>query len=166
LPDENRQLASNIIHWLGEDATPEPTLRDLLESIETNIRAVVMHVLLKSGSAWLDKVPAEIRNKCHERRSSEGAQHALEAYFDLIDYKKIMAANWDLFKPLFEAEGIAGGKNKILHGVDKANEMRKWNAHPSKRLTVRYEPSSADLDCLRDTEHVYRKLYKRVKNEG
>jgi hypothetical protein len=78
-----------------------------------------MHVLLKSGSAWLDKVPAEIRNKCHERRSSEGAQHALEAYFDLIDYKKIMAANWDLFKPLFEAEGIAGGKNKILHGVDK-----------------------------------------------
>lgn len=60
-----------------------------------------------------------------------------EYYFDLIDYKKIITDNWELFE---KSLGFGkGNKDKRTEWLDFINEKRKIVAHASSGKTISIE---------------------------
>jgi hypothetical protein len=73
---------------------------------------------------WYEGVPAQIRSRVTQRMEEEkNKRGGKEYYFDLIDYRKIIADNWNLFEKVF-AFG-KGNKDKRTEWLDFVNEQGK-----------------------------------------
>ena len=84
---------------------------------------------------WYEGIPQGIRTKVSNRMEEDkNKRGGKEYYFDLLDYKKIIHDNWEIFEKKF---GYGkGGKDKRTEWLDFINEIRRIVAHASSGKTV------------------------------
>lgn len=109
---------------------------ELLQGIERVLQTTVLSELKNEfGSEeadwWFAGVPKSVRKKVDDRINEEGGKKGgREENFDLIDYREIAEANWQLFEmPLGRGKGNKQARTKWLVEV---NDLRKPVMHASK----------------------------------
>ena len=107
-----------------------------IKKIEQILQATVLDELRnefgpKEEDWWFSGVPKEVRKKVDDRINEEaGKSGGREQNFDLIDYRPIMHANWQLFE---ESLGRGkGSKENRTKWIVEVNELRKRVMHASK----------------------------------
>ena len=71
-----------------------------------------------------------------ERRRSKGKGER-EDYLDILDFRKIVLENWQIFQDVL-AHG-AGGKDKKTKWIEQLNSMRKIVMHPAKAQYITWD---------------------------
>lgn len=115
--------------------------KEIVDEIEMIMQEEIVKALkerfgVENDAWWYEGVPQPIRIKIAERREEEKGKGDLEAYFDLLDYKRIILTHWgSLFADTF-CHGKTGSKEARTAWIDEVNETRKIVAHASKLATV------------------------------
>ena len=123
---------------------------ELIHRIELLLKENVVSSLTTAYGAtawWYEGVPEDVRTKASTRLEQEKGKGQRQDHLDLLDYRAIARANWDVFRPILEFDGR--GKEKGTAWIAKLNEVRKAVMHPSKSLPVTWE----QLDELKRYEH-------------
>ena len=83
-------------------------------------------------------MPRPVREKIDKRRNEDdGARGGRESYFEILELRKTILLNWDLFSDRL-AEGH-GNKDLQTHWIEEFNDIRVIVAHPSKGIQVSFE---------------------------
>jgi len=90
-------------------------------------------------------VPTSVRKKILERQNDKNGEGEWEDYFDILDYRKIVLANWSIFHSLFSFTS-KGNKDKKTQWLENFNDIRNSVTHASKSVTVTFE----ELAALKD----------------
>lgn len=122
---------------------------ELIHRIELLLKEKVVSSLTNAyGKAWwYEGVPEDVRTKASTRLEQEKGKGERQDHLDLLDYRAIARANWDVFHSILEYDGR--GKEKGTAWIAKLNEVRKAVMHPSKSLPVTWE----QLDELKRYDH-------------
>lgn len=85
-----------------------------------------------------------IRTRAYEKSldSTDEDRLPLENYLDFIEYKKIVEnkLHWHLFKPVFDIpEPGEKGQSKNLKWMERINELRRIQAHPTESKSYKLE---------------------------
>lgn len=114
--------------------------KEIIDQMEVNLQNNVIDELkLNIGTEdeiwWYEGIPQTIRTKVSSRMEEDkNKRGGKEYYFDLLDYKKIIHDNWEIFEKKF---GYGkGGKDKRTEWLDFINEVRRIVAHASSGKTV------------------------------
>jgi hypothetical protein len=111
----------------------------LIQVIETSLQKHILQILKSEFEAgpdawWWDGVPKTVRKKVDDRMNeSDGRTGGREQNFDLIHYREIIVANWDLFKDIYGRSDAGGGKEKQTNWIVEVGEMRNIVSHPSRQ---------------------------------
>jgi len=144
---QNFQLLQNTLKWLKKELPP-PNFSlqgsQLVHNIEVSLHDIVtirLQQQLGEKDWWNKGVPLEVRRRAADKKEQDNNSiKEKTAYFDLLDYKKVIEKNWNLcFKPLFEKPGK--GKDKSLSWFTELNKIRIKIAHSTKQ---RYSPLTED----------------------
>jgi hypothetical protein len=126
----------------------------IVERIEKTLKLLIVEGLrveyqeLPDGDAWwYSGIPDEVRKKASTRLEDELGKGNKEDYLELIDFRKIVLKNWEVFKDTF-AYGDKGNKEKRTEWIVKVNDIRKIVMHPAKNRQV----TSEDLVWLETYE--------------
>lgn len=129
--ESNRGLARNILRFLTTTgAAPLQTARERLHSLEINLAEFVKCVGEARFGAewWVQLVPEPERIKCAERQRGQAPPIA---WLDLVDFRKIIVSNWDLFLPhLSRVLGSVSSRTQGLAWLDVIPNIRNTLAHP------------------------------------
>jgi DNA sulfur modification protein DndB len=126
--------------------------KDIIDRIEISLQSQIVDDLKEEYGTedelwWYEAVPAAIRKRVSERMEEDkNKRGGKEFYFDLIDYKKIMLENWELFEQTYSLGKASSSKDKRTEWLDFINETRKIVAHASSGKTV----SLDDFNRLQD----------------
>ena len=105
---------------------------------------------------WFAGVPKEVRKKVDDRINEEGGKSGgRQQNFDLIDYRSVLHANWQLFEDTL-ARG-KGSKENRTKWIVEVNELRKRVMHASKGQSL---PITEEQ--LAQLEEIYRWLEGQV----
>lgn len=80
------------------------TTKDLIDKIEISLQTFVIEELKNQFGEndkvlWYEGVPGPIRTKVSARMEDDkNRRSGKEYYFDLIDYKKVIVDNWQIFE--------------------------------------------------------------------
>ncbi len=117
--------------------------KDLIDKIEISLQGFVLEEIKREFGGdedvwWYEGISNTIRTKVTMRMEEDkNKRGGKEYYFDLIDYKKVIEDNWEIFESIL---GFGkGGKNKKTEWLDFINEIRKIVAHASSGKTVKIE---------------------------
>ncbi|MBC5583409.1 DGQHR domain-containing protein [Eggerthella sp. NSJ-70] len=95
-----------------------------------------------------------IKKNAYTKSLEEEDQHLpLENYLEFIEYKKIVEQkdNWPVFKNIFDIpEPHEKGRAKNLKWMEKINELRRIQAHPTENRSYKMEDYDY-LDYIHDT---------------
>lgn len=144
-----------------EKAETNKQAYEVITAIETMLQETILDELKQEfkGSEtdwWFGGVPKSVRKKIDDRINEDGGKRGgREQNFDLIDYREVIRANWQLFEPIF-AFG-KGNKDARTSWIAEVNEIRKIVMHASRgaHLPVT-EEQLARLDEIR------RKLVEQI----
>ena len=109
---------------------------ELLQGIERVLQSTILSELKsefgdEEADWWFAGVPKGVRKKVDDRINEEGGKKGgREENFDLIDYRDIAEANWQLFEPIL-ARG-KGNKQARTKWLAEVNDLRKPVMHASK----------------------------------
>jgi DNA sulfur modification protein DndB len=115
--------------------------KEIIDRIERTLQRVVLEELRRECGEeetgwWMTGVPKAVRVKVSQRfEEDEGKRGGKENYFDLIDYAKIAAENWELFEPIL-AYQKTGKKEARVQWMNVVNEKRNVVSHPSSAITL------------------------------
>jgi len=107
-----------------------------IKSIEQILQATVLSELKHEFGSnevdwWFAGVPKEVRKKVDDRINDEaGKSGGREQNFDLIDYRNIINANWQVFEGTL-GRG-KGSKDQKTKWIVEVNDLRKRVMHASK----------------------------------
>jgi DNA sulfur modification protein DndB len=123
----------------------------IVDRIETRLHRAVIEGLKDAygdtQDEWWWKVPRAIRDKVDSRRNEDdGAKGGRENYFEILDFRRAILQNWDLFSGAL-AEG-QGNKDQRTHWIEDLNEVRLLVMHASKGVQI----SFAQLDRLKEID--------------
>jgi len=113
--------------------------RSIIEFVETTLQKHVLQILKSEFDSepeawWWDGVPKTVRKKVDDRlNESNGKTGGREQNFDLIHYREIIVANWELFKDVFGYSSGGGSKEKQTNWIVDIGEMRNIVMHPSRQ---------------------------------
>lgn len=140
-PDFN---PDGLDQWLVEQKQQtNKNAKELIDDIEVKLQVYLIDELKEQYEGdenlwWYEGIPNAIRTKATARMEEDkNKRGGREFYFDLIDYKKIILENWQIFENTF-AFG-KGNKDKRMEWIDFINETRKIVAHASSGKTVKIE---------------------------
>jgi DGQHR domain-containing protein len=130
--------------WINlEKQQTNKNAKEIIDQMEIILQDFVVDELKRQYGVdeelwWYEGVPGSIRGKVTGRMEEDkNKRGGKEYYFDLIDYKKIIQENWEIFENTF-AFG-KGNKGKKTEWLDLINETRKIVAHASSGKTVSIE---------------------------
>jgi DNA sulfur modification protein DndB len=84
-------------------------------------------------------VPKKVRLEVGTRfENDDGKRGAKEAYFELMDYRRIALDKWEMFGPIL-GYGESGNKEKRTKWMQVVNEKRNLVAHPSSGVAISLE---------------------------
>ncbi|MGN6297572.1 MAG: DGQHR domain-containing protein [Ginsengibacter sp.] len=141
LPEFN---PDGLEEWLEEQKlqTNKKT-KELIDEIEIKLQDYIISELRSQYGSdddiwWYEGIPTQIRTKATQRMEEDkNKRGGKEYYFDLIDYKKIIVDNWQIFENTL---GFGkGNKDKRTEWIGFINEIRKIVAHASSGKTVKIE---------------------------
>ncbi len=118
--------------WMDENSGKyKDVARLVTDRIEQGIKNKVFAVLQdKFGSTWWkDGVPPEERKKAAIEKINANSDDPEQDFLFLIDYKKIISRNWDLFKTIFANPAIKSNKDDQLKWFDTLNPIRNQASH-------------------------------------
>jgi DNA sulfur modification protein DndB len=118
--------------------------KEVVDRIERTLQKVVLEELKREHGEeenewWLLGVPKKVRIEVGQRfENDDGRRSVKEAYFELMDYRRIALDRWDIFGPLFSF-GTSGNKEKKTKWMVDVNDMRNLVSHPSSGATLSLE---------------------------
>lgn len=118
--------------------------KEVIDRIERMLQSVVLEELKREcgpseNEWWVLGVPKKVRLEVGARfESDDGKRGSKEAYFELIDYRRIGLERWDLFGPLL-GYGTSGNKEKRTKWIVTVNEKRNIVSHPSSGIALTLE---------------------------
>lgn len=124
-----------------------------IQAIEQILQATIITELKEEFGSdekewWFGGVPKGVRKKVDDRINEEGGKKGgREENFDLIDYRDVILANWELFEPSL-ARG-KGSKESRTKWIVDVNELRKPVMHASKGQSLPI--TEEQLALLQDT---------------
>ncbi len=114
--------------------------KEIIDRVELYLQSSIIDDLkvflgIENDIWWYEGISQNIRTKVSNRMEEDKNRRGKkENYFDLIDYKKIILDNWELFDKKF---GFGkGGKEKRTDWLDFINEERRIVSHASSGKTV------------------------------
>jgi DNA sulfur modification protein DndB len=127
-----------------EKAETNKKAKEIVDRIEMILQRVVIEELhreygVQESQWWMLGVPKTVRLKVSQRfEEEEGKRGGKEHYFDLIDYRQIAVANWELFEPIL-GYGKSGSKDKRTSWMNDLNEKRRIVSHVSSGVYLSME---------------------------
>lgn len=120
----------------SQDQTGTNVARQLMPELQLKIRDASLRLLRaefgpEEPGWWRKGVPEKVRTEVAARRETSPEGGNYQQFFELLDYRTIAAAHWDLFSPFF-AFGDAKSKEKLLDWFSKLNAIRNRVAHPER----------------------------------
>lgn len=153
LDSSQRELAA--CHKMADDT--ELLLQEVVVSL-------LKHKFGDDGLIWYDEgVPEKVQDRVEEKWI-QGGKRPPEQCLDLLHYRTIMKANWDLFFDLFTEEDDPEPKvNKSIRWIGQLNQVRLDLAHPSRRGAdwLRTETGRLAKDKLTGWLTIARTLHER-----
>jgi DNA sulfur modification protein DndB len=131
----------------------------ITERLELSIRECIFSKLKEAYSErwWLDGVNKEIQKKSAVLAIEKGNEEPNWNFLFLLDYKKIVDNNWNIFKDIFANPEIKSGKDNQIKWFDQLNEIRNKVSHPGRaRVTEEESLFLKNLDGW---------LYELIENE-
>jgi DNA sulfur modification protein DndB len=128
--------------------------KQVIDRIEVMVKKVVVEELKQEFSTdenawWQEGVPKSIRLEVAKRQENDDNRRGgRDAYFDLIDYRSIVLANWTIFQSLLGFGKKNESKDKQTKWMVEVNEWRNQVAHASSGVMLRTE----DLAKVEDYE--------------
>lgn len=141
--------------------------KQVIDKIELLLKRVILDELKQEHTTdanawWQEGVPKPIRLEVAKRQESDDRRRGeREAYFDLIDYRSIALANWQIFQNLLGYGRKSESKDKQTKWIAEVNELRNQVAHASSGAIVRLE----SLVRLEEYEDWLRKKVASVGND-
>jgi len=141
--------------YITEKAQTNFRAKDIVEEIERTLQSVIIGELrrefrLDESQWWAEGVPKQIRTKVALRHEEDDSKRGgREYYFDLLDYRHIILANWDLLGGLLGYARAGNGKEKRTGWINDVNEVRRIVAHASSGRSVSLEQLD-QLETYRD----------------
>lgn len=139
--------------------------RAFIESIEQLLQRTIVEELKKEYSEvgdrwWFDGIPEKIRkNATALFEEDKGDRGERFYYFNLIDYRDIVNANWTLLGSLLGQGSSNIKKEKRTSWIVEVNEARKLVMHPSSGKNV-------SLQQLQNLQSISDWLNERVSAKG
>ena len=124
-----------LVKWIIDNSGKfNEIARKSTEKFEDGIKANVFKILQEKFGAswWKDGVPQEIRKTAATTKIDEDSDEPEHEFLHLIDYKKIISRNWEIFKALYANPLIRSNKEEQLKWFDKLNPIRNKVAHNRK----------------------------------
>lgn len=90
-------------------------------------------------------VPTNVRKKILDRQNEKQGEGEWEDYFGILDYRKIVLANWSTFQSLFSFTS-KGNKERKTQWLEDLNDIRNIVMHATKSVTVTFEQLAALKD--------------------
>lgn len=133
--------------------------KSLTEKLEYAIRENIFETLkVKFGDRWwLDGVHKEIQKKSAIMAIEKGNEEPHWNFLFLLDYKKIVENNWNIFKDTYSDPEFKSGKDNQVKWFDQLNEIRNKVSHPGRARVT--ETESLFLKKLDEW------LYELIQNE-
>lgn len=104
------------------------------------IQELKQNFVTNSESWWLDGVPKQVRIVVSQRAEQDDKRRgSLEAYFDLMDYRKIATDQWTIFQNILGYGKKNDSKDRQTKWIVDVNDWRNVVAHPSSGKTVPIE---------------------------
>lgn len=128
-----------------EKAQTNRRAKDIVDRIEVALQQTIFEELrrefsLDEGQWWMEGIPRAVRTKASIRfNEDDGKAGGPEHYLDLIDYRTIIAANWELFNSLLGYGKASSGKEKRTGWLNDVNEVRRIVSHASSGKAVGLE---------------------------
>lgn len=144
-----------------EKAETNLNAKTVIDEIERILQSTVIQELKNQfteddKSWWTLGVPKQIRiDVIKLAESDDNKRGNKEAYFDLIDYRKIILENWTIFQNLLGYGKKNESKDRQTKWIVEVNERRNAVAHASSGIMLSIE----ELDQLK----VYRDWLKRLQ---
>lgn len=118
--------------WIVENSGKYKDIaRFVTDRFEQGIKSKVFTVLQdKYGSSWWrDGVPPEERKKAAIEKINANSDDPEHDFLYLIDYKKVVSRNWDMFKAVFADPAVKSNKDEQLKWFDTLNPIRNQASH-------------------------------------
>lgn len=112
----------------------------IIQRIERELKEMVFVTLRAAFDGknwWYDGIPEGIRTKAGAREERDKGRGKREDYLDILDFRRIIVANWTLFQDMM-AYG-AGNKDKKTKWLEHLNAMRNIVMHPAKAQHITWE---------------------------
>jgi len=145
-----------------EKAQTNIRAKAIIDRIEKVLQTTILEELRREFGSddtqwWTEGIPKQIRTKVSLRAEEDDSRRGgKEYYFDLIDYRNILTANWDLFNKLLGFGGkLNASKERRTAWISDVNESRRIVAHGSSGKSV-------TLDQLAQLEEYERWLNKQI----
>ena len=143
-PEFNPEGLDHFFQQQSEQTNVKAKL--LIDRIEGMLKSVVVQELKQNFKGledawWIDGVPKAVRlSVMTTAEQDDNKRGNREAYFNLIDYRKIALEQWTIFQPVL---GYGAKKNeskeKQTKWLSEINELRNMVAHGSSGKTVPME---------------------------
>lgn len=133
----------------SHDQTGTNQARILMPKLQLEIQGVTLRILKSKygpdeAGWWRQGVPPQVRQDVAALREANPELGGYEQNFDLLDYRSIASAKWELFEPFF-AVGGGNSKEKQLGWFSKLSILRNRIAHPERGPV-----SDAELAYIQD----------------
>ncbi|MFZ2648747.1 MAG: DGQHR domain-containing protein [Burkholderiaceae bacterium] len=116
-----------------------------IDHIEQMAQSIIIQELRQNFKAtreswWLDGVPKQVRLTVSQRGEQDDKRRgSMEAYFDLMDYRKIVVDQWQIFQNILGYGKKSESKDRQTKWFVEVNDWRNVVAHPSSGKTVSLE---------------------------
>jgi len=113
------------------------TIRRIEQILQSTVLTELKNEFGTAEADWFfGGVPKSVRKKVDDRINEEaGKKGGRGENFDLIDYREIIIANWDLLGDLL-GRGTGGNKDAKTKWLVEVNELRKPVMHASKGVSL------------------------------
>jgi DNA sulfur modification protein DndB len=134
-----------------EKAETNLIAKSVIDDIERIVQRIVLQELKSQfieddNSWWMLGIPKQIRIEVSKRAEDDDNKRGRrEAYFDLIDYRKIISENWTIFQNILGYGRKNESKEKQTKWMYEVNVKRNAVAHASSGIMLSIE----ELDQLK-----------------
>ena len=118
--------------------------KEVIDRIERALQSVILEELRREcgpneSEWWVLGVPKKVRLDVGARfESDDGKRGSKEAYFELMDYRRISIEKWEIFGPIL-GYGKGGNKEKRTKWMVTVNDKRNIVSHPSSGVALTLE---------------------------